>query len=29
LAIFIFGTLGEYFRSGSGMFGGAGVNVFW
>jgi uncharacterized membrane protein YgcG len=28
-AIFIFGALGEYFRSGSGMFGGAGVNVFW
>lgn len=29
LAIFIFGTIGEYFRSGTGMFGGAGVNVFW
>jgi uncharacterized membrane protein YgcG len=29
LLIFVFGTFGEYFRSGSGMFGGAGVNIFW
>lgn len=29
LLIFIVGTFGEYFRSGSGMFGGAGVNIFW
>jgi uncharacterized membrane protein YgcG len=29
LLIFILGTFGEYFRSGAGMFGGAGVNIFW
>lgn len=29
LLIFIVGTFGEYFKSGTGMFGGAGVNVFW
>jgi uncharacterized membrane protein YgcG len=29
LLIFLLGTFGEYFRSGSGMFGGAGVNVLW
>ena len=29
LLILIFGTFGEYFKSGSGMFGGGGVNVFW
>ncbi len=27
--IFIIGTLGDYFRSGTGLFGGAGVNIFW
>lgn len=27
--IFIIGTIGEYFRSGTGMFGGGGVNLFW
>lgn len=29
LLIFILGTFGEYFRSGTGMFGGAGANIFW
>jgi len=29
LLIFIIGTAGEYFRSGTGMFGGGGVNLFW
>ncbi len=27
--IFIIGTFGEYFRSGTGLFGGGGVNIFW
>jgi len=26
--IFILGTIGEYYRGGSGMFGGGGVNLF-
>jgi uncharacterized membrane protein YgcG len=29
LLIFIFGTFGEYFKTGAGMFGGGGVNLFW
>lgn len=29
LLIFILGTFGEYFKTGSGMFGGGGVNLFW
>ncbi|MHB8881943.1 MAG: TPM domain-containing protein [Thermodesulfovibrionales bacterium] len=27
--IFILGTIGEYYKGGSGMFGGGGVNIFW
>lgn len=29
LLIFIFGTFGEYFKTGAGMFGGGGVTLFW
>jgi len=29
LLIFLLGTIGEYFKSGTGMFGGGGVNLFW
>ena len=29
LMVFILGTIGEYFKSGSGMFGGGGVTLFW